>query len=125
MLRGGATSFYNADGLGSVTSLSNTAGSLAQTYGYDSFGKQTSATGSLANPFQYTARELDAETNLYYYRARYVDQSTGRFLNEDLARFSGGINFYALCEERAAEQQLEIHRPAWESLRRNSSTIAN
>jgi hypothetical protein len=32
MLRGGTTSFYHADGLGSVTSLSNGAGSLAQTY---------------------------------------------------------------------------------------------
>src|SRR6266581_9280339 len=38
MLRGGATSYYDADGLGSVTSLSSAAGSLAQTYTYDSFG---------------------------------------------------------------------------------------
>src|SRR5712664_11779 len=41
ILRASTTSFYHADGLGSVTSLSNGAGSLAQTYGYDSFGKQT------------------------------------------------------------------------------------
>ena len=47
MLRSGATSYYHADGLGSVTSLSNSAGSLAQTYAYDSFGKQTSSSGSL------------------------------------------------------------------------------
>lgn len=38
-LRSAATSFYEADGLGSVTSLSNGAGSLAQTYTFDSFGK--------------------------------------------------------------------------------------
>src|SRR6266702_8779242 len=38
MLRGGATSYYDADGLGSVTSLSSAAGSLAQTYTYNSFG---------------------------------------------------------------------------------------
>jgi hypothetical protein len=31
MLRSGTTSFYNIDGLGSVTSLTNGAGSLAQT----------------------------------------------------------------------------------------------
>src|SRR3989454_10208753 len=43
MLRGGATNFYNADGLGSITSLSNAAGSLAQTYTYDSFGKATAS----------------------------------------------------------------------------------
>jgi YD repeat-containing protein len=41
MLRSGATSYYDADGLGSVTSLSNAAGALAQTYTFDSFGKLT------------------------------------------------------------------------------------
>jgi len=54
MLRSGTTSYYHADGLGSITSLSNAAGSLAQTYQYDSFGKQTATSGSLTNPFQYT-----------------------------------------------------------------------
>jgi len=95
MLRGGVTSYYNADGLGSITSLANGAGALAQTYTFDSFGNLTSSSGSLTNPFRYTAREFDTETNLYYYRARYVDQSTGRFLSEDPARFNGGINLYA------------------------------
>jgi hypothetical protein len=33
----------------------------------------TASTGSLVNPFQYTARESDSETGLYYYRARYYD----------------------------------------------------
>jgi RHS repeat-associated protein len=95
MLRGGATSFYHADGLGSVTSLSNTAGSLAQTYQFDSFGKQTAASGSLTNPFQYTAREFDSETSLYYYRARYYDPTNGRFISEDPIRLEGAANFYA------------------------------
>jgi len=95
MLRGGATSYYHADGLGSVTSLSNAAGALGQTYGYDSFGKQTSSSGSLTNPFQYTAREWDTETNLQFSRARYYDPATGRFLSEDPIRFRGGsVNFY-------------------------------
>jgi RHS repeat-associated protein len=95
MLRSSATSFYNADGLGSITSLANAAGALAQTYTFDSFGKQTASTGSLTNPFQYTGRESDSETGLYYYRARYYDPSTGRFLSEDPLGNSGdGPNFY-------------------------------
>jgi RHS repeat-associated protein len=99
MLRSSTTSYFHADGLGSVTSLSNAAGSLAQTYGYDSFGKQTSSSGSLTNPFQYTGRELDSETSLYYMRARYFDPSNGRFINEDPLGFdSGGENFYAYTE---------------------------
>jgi type VI secretion system secreted protein VgrG len=94
MLRGGATSFYHADGLGSVTSLSSSAGALAQTYTFDSFGKQTASSGSLTNPFQYTARELDSETGLYYYRARYYDPNVGRLISEDPIEFAGGNNFY-------------------------------
>src|SRR6266568_3918458 len=94
MLRSGATSYYHADGLGSISSLSNTAGALAQTYTFDSFGKLTNSTGSLTNPFRYTAREFDAETNLHFYRARYYDQNAGRFISEDPIGFKGGINFY-------------------------------
>jgi RHS repeat-associated protein len=95
MLRSSTTSFYQADGLGSVTSLSNAAGSIANTYTYDSFGKLTASTGSLVNSFQYTARESDTETGLYYYRARYYDQTSGRFLSEDPIRLDAGINFYS------------------------------
>src|SRR6266478_3350629 len=95
MLRSSATSYYEADGLGTVTSLSNAAGALAQTYTFDSFGKQTASSGSLVNPFQYTAREFDSETGLYYFRARYYDPSIGRFLSEDPLETSGGdLNFY-------------------------------
>jgi RHS repeat-associated protein len=95
MLRSATTSYYHADGLGSITSLSNSAGALAQTYTFDSFGKQTASTGSLTNPFRFTGRELDSETNLYYFRARYSDSNIGRFISEDPIRFAGGINFYA------------------------------
>jgi len=94
MLRSGTTSYYQADGLGSVTSLSSGAGALAQTYSFDSFGK-TTPTGSLVNPFQYTAREFDVETNLQFSRARYYDPSSGRFVSEDPLRFGGGKNFYS------------------------------
>src|SRR5207244_6439354 len=74
MLRSGTTSYYHADGLSSVTSLSSSAGALAQTYTFDSFGNQTASTGSLTNFFRYTGREFDTETNLYFLRARYYDK---------------------------------------------------
>ena len=34
------------------------------------------------------------ESGLYYYRARYYDDSVGRFLREDPIRYVGGENFY-------------------------------
>lgn len=98
MLSSATTSYYEADGLGSITSLSSGAGSLTQTYTFDSFGNRMNSSGSLTNPFQYTAREFDAETNLYYYRSRYYDPSFGRFLSEDRLGFEGGVNFYRYAQ---------------------------
>jgi RHS repeat-associated protein len=94
-LRGSTTSYYEADGLGSIASLSNVAGALANTYTYDSFGQLTASTGTLVNPFQHTGREFDGETGLYYNRARYYDQNIGRFVSEDPIRWTAGVNFVA------------------------------
>lgn len=58
-LRGSTTSYYQSDeALGSITSLTNRAGVLANTYTYDSFGNLIASTGTLANPFRYTGREV-------------------------------------------------------------------
>jgi RHS repeat-associated protein len=94
MLRSGATSYYENDGLGSITSLTSGSGSIVESYTFDSFGKTTASTGSVTNPFQYTGREFDQETGLYFYRARYYDPTSGRFLSEDPIGFGGGRNFY-------------------------------
>jgi len=81
------------------TAYTATSQKYAGNYGcwnwtYDSFGNITNFTGTLRNPFQYTGREYDSETNLYFYRARYYDPVAGRFVNEDPIRFKGGNNFY-------------------------------
>lgn len=55
---------------------------------------QTGSSGSLTNSFRYTAREIDSETSLYYYRARYYDAGIGRFVSEDPIGFYAGVNFY-------------------------------
>jgi RHS repeat-associated protein len=101
MERGSTTDYYEADGLGSITSLTASNGNIAQSYTYDSFGNTTNSSGSLTNFFRYTAREFDTETNLYYYRARYYDPSSGRFVKEDPARFEAGFNFYAYVANSA------------------------
>lgn len=64
LLRGTTTDNYDADGLGSITSLTASNGSVAQSYTYDSFGNTTNPTGSVTNFFRYTACEFDSETNL-------------------------------------------------------------
>jgi RHS repeat-associated protein len=61
----------------------------------DRFNNLPASPDSLVNPLRYAARESDTETDLYYYRARYYDPSTGRFVSEDPIAFDGGENFYA------------------------------
>ena len=78
-----------------MTSLSSSAGALANTLYVRLFGKLTNSSGTLTNPFQYTGRELDSETGLYYYRARYYDPATGRFLSEDPVGFFASRDFYS------------------------------
>ena len=95
MSRGGVNYFYHQDGLGTITDLTDSSGTTAQSYAYDAYGNIIQQTGTVDNPYTYTGREFDAETGLYYYRARYYDPRIGRFINEDTARFAGGSNLYA------------------------------
>ena len=43
---------------------------------------------------------FDSECGLYYYRARYYDPSSGRFLSEDPTGFDSGQNFYSYVFNR-------------------------
>ncbi len=99
-LRSSTTDYYDADGLGSIISLSSSTGALANTYTYDSFGNTTASTGTVRNYFQYTGREFDPETGIYEYRARYFDPTIGRFISEDPLKFGAGIDFYAYVNNR-------------------------
>jgi RHS repeat-associated protein len=99
LYRSGKKYYYHADGLGSVVALSDNHGTTKASYTYDAFGNNTPPSpppppSSVTNPFRYTGRELDSETGLYYYRARYYDPSTGRFLSEDPSQFARGVALY-------------------------------
>ena len=86
MERGGQSFSYHADGLGSITELTDSTGAVVQSYVYDSFGQIVQQVGTLASPYTYTGREFDEESGLYYYRTRYYDARVGRFLQEDSFR---------------------------------------
>jgi len=96
MEKGGASFFYHADGLGSVTELTNSSGTVVQSYTYSSFGKiESQVDPNFVQPYTFTSREFDPETGLYFYRARYYDSSSGRFLQQDPIGFAGGsTNLY-------------------------------
>ena len=85
------TAWYLTDQVGSVHAIIDAAGTIVDQIVYDSFGNVLSETNPTAGDrFKFTARELDAETGLYYYRARYYSPTTGFFISGDPIGFGGG-----------------------------------
>ena len=98
--KGGATFFYHQDGLGTVTDLTDAAGATAKSYSYDAYGNILESPGTVEQPYTYTGREFDAESGLYYYRARYYDSVVGRLLQQDpIGLANGDPNLYIYVED--------------------------
>ncbi|MCX4729508.1 polymorphic toxin-type HINT domain-containing protein [Streptomyces sp. NBC_01363] len=89
----GATQVYLTDALGSVIGLANSDGTIATKYAYDPNGQATATGTASSNPYTFTGRESDG-TGLLYYRDRYYDPETGRFISQDPIGQAGGTNLY-------------------------------
>jgi RHS repeat-associated protein len=103
------TYLYLKDQLGSVVDIADTNGNKIQHYIYSAFGQllgiqNAAASDVTSNPplstsFTFTGREHDSESGFYFYRARYYDPNTGRFLQKDpspgkLSNASSVVNSY-------------------------------
>lgn len=88
-----AVYYYHFDGLGSVVALSDANAGIVERYSYDVFG-ESNIESTIGNPYMFTGRRFDAETGLYYYRARYYSPRIGRFLQADPIRYADGLNLY-------------------------------
>jgi RHS repeat-associated protein len=86
-----------------VVAITSMTGSVVERYTYTAYG-----TAEIRHPLSYalrtssikdwtvlyTGRDLDLETGLYYYRARYYDSQLGRFIGRDPAGYDSGMNLY-------------------------------
>jgi RHS repeat-associated protein len=88
------TSSLPTDAIGSVIAVTNATGATTESYSYEPYGATTES-GSGGTAFQYTGRENDGASNLYFFRARYYSPALGRFISEDPAGLIGGPNGYA------------------------------
>jgi len=89
--------FVAFDGNGNVTALVNAAdGTLLANYDYGPFGEVIRATGPMAkaNPFRFSTKYQDDESDLLYYGYRYYKASTGTWLSPDPIGERGGKNLY-------------------------------
>jgi RHS repeat-associated protein len=87
-----------------VTTLVNTGGDALERYVYSPYGVLTiydatwanvRSASSYANAYTYTGRQLDTETGLFYYRARFYAAQLGRFLARDMLCHVERTNLYA------------------------------
>ena len=108
--------FYHQNTQDSVFALTDDAGAIVEGYQYDAYGRQTvfqpgtngvvdfgnddiitpGGNSALGNPYMFTGRRLDHETENYYSRNRYYDPLLGRFLSRDPLGYDalGSLNLY-------------------------------
>ena len=103
MKAGGQNYYYATNRLYSVAAISDQSGAVVERYKYDAYGKQgiLAPNGVIAyKPSDYgqfvgfTGRTHDWETGLAYFRARYFDNTLGRFIGPDPAGYVDGMGLY-------------------------------
>lgn len=95
-----------ADGLGSITALTNATGTITERYSYTAYGQPSVRDAAYAakpagtaalTPYGYTGREWDHAAGLLYLRNRYYDPVNGRFTRVDPIR--SGVNWYGYGDQ--------------------------
>ena len=76
-------SFYGYDGAGNVRLLTDSTGTVTDTYDYDAFGNMINSTGATPNNYLFRGEHFDPDLGLYYLRARYFNPLSDRFLTRD------------------------------------------
>ncbi|OXB11850.1 RHS repeat domain-containing protein, partial [Flavobacterium reichenbachii] len=92
--------YFHSDHLGSTSYITNKNGSVSQHVEYIAFGEVLfeEHSSSFSSPYLFNGKELDRETNLSYYGARYLDMKTSLWLNVDpLAEKYINMSSYAYC----------------------------
>ncbi len=90
--------FYHPDRLGSTSYVTDADGNIAQHVEYIPYGEVfvEERNSQFSTNFLFNAKELDDETGLYYYGARYLDPTGAMWLSVDPV-FHAGTSPYAYC----------------------------
>jgi RHS repeat-associated protein len=89
--------FCAYDGNGNLALLvDGSTAAVSAEYEYSPFGETLRLTGlaAAANPFRFSTKYTDSDTDLIYYGYRFLNPTTGRWLNRDRYGENGGLNLY-------------------------------
>ncbi|KAA3641761.1 MAG: RHS repeat-associated core domain-containing protein, partial [Proteobacteria bacterium] len=77
------THTFGYDGLGSTRILTDSTGTVQNSYGYQAYGEISHQSGSVDNKYLFTGEQYDESLFQYYLRARYYNHEIGRFTQMD------------------------------------------
>ena len=75
--------YYHTDAIGSVRLVTDANGQVVERYDYLPFGEPWTATPAGTDTRRFGGKQLDGETGLDYFGARYYDSRAGRFTSAD------------------------------------------
>jgi RHS repeat-associated protein len=90
-----ATYYHHADHTGTTECITDASGTVVLNASYESYGKLVHENGTVSFKVSFTGKQIDEDTGLYYFNARWYDAELGRFVSEDPAR--DGTNWYEYC----------------------------
>jgi RHS repeat-associated protein len=79
----GSVFYYFANHLGSANVVTNSAGTIVEESDYYPFGGERVVVNTDPNPYKFTGKERDAESNLDLLGARYYSSGSSRFTGPD------------------------------------------
>ncbi|GHT17488.1 hypothetical protein FACS189429_1680 [Bacteroidia bacterium] len=94
--------YYHSDHLGSTSLITDLDGNVVQHIEYVPFGEVfiEERNNKWNSPYLFNAKELDEETGLYYYGARYYDPRVSLWLSADLMQEKfPNMSTYAYCAQ--------------------------
>jgi len=82
-IRGSDVRYPEAEGIGSVRSLTDATGAQTDTWRYTAFGEEVARSGTDAFPYQFAGERNVAAVGLYQNRARWLSTGVGAFVSVD------------------------------------------
>jgi RHS repeat-associated protein len=95
--------YVHSNSLYSIAATTSTAGSVVERYSYNAYGTRTAknsagvtlAKSAVGQDQGFTGYKLDAETGMYFARARMYSSKLGRFVSRDEWQYIDGYSLYS------------------------------